>query len=110
MAANLLVDGIDEIEGAGEEVAGVLGGFDPDGEELGGEVSPAGCREGDHAGAEVRGGEVPTIVEETLGGVGVGVDDERGLVDGFGFVHAGDLLLPRGVLSSEVICFERVPR
>ena len=82
VAAELLVDSVDEGEGAVGESALPLRGFDPDGEELSGEVSGLGGGEVEVASREF-GGEVPRLVGEALGGVGVGVEDEGGAVDLF---------------------------
>jgi hypothetical protein len=88
VAAELLVDGVDEGEGAMGEAAFPLGWLDPDGEELSGEVSGAGGGEVEVAATEF-GGEVPLLVGETLGCVGVGVEDEGCAVDLFGIRELG---------------------
>lgn len=76
MKANLFERSIEELEGAvGVGSGGVLFGVDPECEELCGEVAGAGGGEVDHAGAEIR-CEVPMLIEEALGSVGVGIDDE----------------------------------
>ena len=88
--ANLLESAIDEFEGAaGGGVGRVLIGVDPDGEELGVEVAFLCGVVVEHAAVE-RVGEVPVLVDEALGGVGVGVDDNRAGVD---FCGVGHLLL-----------------
>ena len=79
--ADLFEGGVDEFEGAaGGGVGGVLAGVDPDGEELGVEVALLCGVVVEHAAVE-RVGEVPVLVDEALRGVGVGVDDDGGVVD-----------------------------
>jgi len=78
--ADLLVDAVDELEGAEGEAASPLLGLDPGGEELGGEVAGASGFEVQHAVAEGR-GKVPGFIDKALGGVGVGVDDDGGTMD-----------------------------
>ena len=96
MVADLFEGAVDEFKGAeGGAVAGVLVGVDPDGEELGVEVALLRAVVVEHAAFE-RVGEVPVLIDEALGGVGVGVDDDGGLVDlggvGFGGLMGHHLL------------------
>lgn len=83
VAGYLLEGGVGEGEGLpGVSADGVLVWVYPEGEELGGEVAGARGGEVDHARAEgVRKG---PAVEETLGRVGVGVDDQGLMMDVFG--------------------------
>ena len=60
---------------------GVLVGVDPDGEELGGEVALLCAVVVEHAAVEGV-GETPVFVDEALGRVRVGVDDDGGFMDG----------------------------
>jgi hypothetical protein len=66
----------------------ILAGVDPDGEELRVEVAFSCAVVVEHAAVEGV-GEVPVLVDEALGSIGVGVDD-----DGFGvdFCSVGHLL------------------
>ena len=83
MAGYLPGDGVEEFKGAlGMEVRRVLGGVDPEGEELGGEVAGAGGFKVYRACAQRAGDEVPGLVEHALWGVGVAVDDESFGVEG----------------------------
>ena len=88
--ADLLVDAVDELQGAEGEAAAPCGGLDPGGEELGGEVAGAGGFEVQHAAVE-RVGEVPGFVDEALRGVGVSVDDDGGSVDFGGIGHVAEV-------------------
>ena len=81
MKAGLLVDGVDHVERALDFLAFVQLGIDPDGEELGAQVASLDLVEVEVAGAGVL-REVEVLVDEAAGGVGVGVDDERRVVDG----------------------------
>ena len=81
MFGGLLQDGVDEVEGAAGVVAFVEFGLDPDGEEFRAEV--ALLRGGEVEIAAVEGlGEVVMVVEHALRGVGVGVDDDGGVMHG----------------------------
>ena len=96
--ANLLESAVDEFEGAaGGGVGGVLAGVDPDGEELGVEVALLCGVVVEHAAVE-RVGEVPVLVDEALGGVGVGVDDDGGVMGGERIGHICWNVLRRGLL------------
>ena len=55
---------------------GVLGGIDPEGEELGGEVACAGGGQVDGASAKGACDEVPGLIQDALGGVGMSVYNE----------------------------------
>lgn len=76
VATDLVQDSVDEGHGAMGESTFPGDGLGPDGEELGCEVSAAGGLEIEVARVERRGDEVPGLVDETLGCVGVSVDDE----------------------------------
>ena len=85
MLANGFADGVDLIESLLDGLrAGDLAG-NPDGEEEGGEAAIAHARDV-YAAVGVASGEIEFGVEEALGGVVVGVDDNGGEVEGFGFV------------------------
>ena len=83
MLGRLLVDRIDQIERV-PGVAALIGlGLDPDREELRAEISALRLVEADVA--EVVGigrSDVEAFIEKTLRCIGVGVDDQRGVVDG----------------------------
>ena len=64
-------------------VALVRLGLDPDGEELGAEVAFAGGFEVEVAAVE-RVGEVVALIDDALGRVGVGVNDDGGSLHFFG--------------------------
>ena len=70
----------------GGGVGGVLVGVDPDGEELRAEVALLCAVVVEHAAVEGV-GEAPVFIDEALGSVGVGVDDDGGLMDGEGIGH-----------------------
>ncbi len=82
MALGLLVDGVNEREGAMRELAFELG-LDPDGKEFGAEVAVADLVEVNVAATGV-GGDVEVFVEEALRRVGVSVNHDGGIVDGAG--------------------------
>jgi len=85
--ADLLEGAVDERECAvGAGVGGVLAGVDPDGEELRVEISLFGAGVVEHAAVEGI-GEIPVFIDESLRGVGVGVDDDGGLMDGLWISH-----------------------
>jgi hypothetical protein len=77
MFGDLLLDGVDQLQGAAGVLALVEGGLDPDGEELGAQVALVDGVEVEVAAVE-RVGEVEVLIEKALRGVGVGVDDDGG--------------------------------
>ena len=79
--ADLFEGGVDEFERAAATGSGwVLARVYPDGEELGVEVALLCGVVVEHAAVE-RVGEVPVFIYEALGGVGVCVDYDGGVVD-----------------------------
>jgi len=80
---DLLLDGVDQLQGAAGVLALVLDGFDPDGEELRAQVAFVDGVEIEIAAVE-RIGEVKVLIDKALRGVGVGVDDDGGVMDPFG--------------------------
>jgi len=103
--ADLFEGAVDEFEGAaGGGVGGVLAGVDPDGEELRVEIALL-CRVVvEHAAVE-RVGEVPVLVDEALGRVGVGVDDDSAGVDLSRVGHSSHLVFVsccRGCLRVQI--------
>jgi len=88
MLADGFADGVDLIESLLDGLrAGDLAG-NPDGEEESGETAIAHARDVNAAVGVAR-AEIEFGIEETLGGVVVGVDDDGGEVEGFGFVGDG---------------------
>ncbi len=81
MQTGLLVHRVDHVERALDFLALELLGIDPDGEELGAKVAGLDLVEVHVAVAGVL-REVEVLVHKAAGRVGVGVDDEGGVVDG----------------------------
>ena len=73
--SDLLLDGVNEFEGSAGVLAFIEGGLDPDGEELGAEVAFARGFEVEVATVEWA-GEVEALIEESLRGVGVGINHQ----------------------------------
>ncbi len=82
MPGDLLLDGVDEDECAPRELALVGLGIDPDGEELRAKVALCRGFEIEVAAVE-RIAEVEVFIDEALGRIGVGVDDDGGALDLF---------------------------
>jgi hypothetical protein len=82
MTGGLFVNRIDEVESMAGEVALIGFGLDPNGEELRAEIASPGLVEANVAYVlGVLGADVIVLVEEALRGVGVGIDDNGGVVD-----------------------------
>jgi hypothetical protein len=83
MPRRLLIDRVDQIECMSGEVALVGLRFHPDGEELRAEIAAAGLIEADMPNVFGIGrSHVEAFVEKALGRVGMGVDNEGGIVNG----------------------------
>jgi len=70
----------------GGGVGGVLVGVDPDGEELCAEIALLCAVVVEHAAVEGI-GETPVLIDEALGSVGVGINDDGGVMNGEGIGH-----------------------
>lgn len=81
MLCQLRMDGVEELAGALGGLAWEAARVGPDGEELRGEMALPGCFKIEVAAGE-RAGQVVVVVEEALGRVGMGIDDEGGAVQG----------------------------
>jgi hypothetical protein len=82
MARGLFVHRIDQIEGAAGEMALVGLRVNPDGKEFGAQISPMGLVKADVAHVfGIGGADIETFVKKSLGRVGVGVNDDGGIVN-----------------------------
>ena len=81
MLGCLLVHGVDQLQGAARIMARVGGRVYPYGKELGAQIAFARRLKIDVTTFE-RIGQVITVIEHALGGVGVGVDNDGGVVHG----------------------------
>ncbi len=84
----LLFDGVNKFQSAMCVLAFVESGLNPDGEEFGAQVSLLDGSEVEIARTE-RVGQIEVLVEKTLRGIGVCVDDDGGLMDPFGVLLFG---------------------
>src|SRR5579872_1183361 len=90
MPGRLLPDRIDELQGAVREPAFIWDRIDPYGEELRAQVAFSGRLEIEIACAQ-RIAEVEVLVDEALRGIGMGVNNDRGLLNLFGREFTGHL-------------------
>src|SRR5260370_39857110 len=85
MPGRLLIDGIDQVKRVLCEMALIGFWLNPDGKEFGTQVTAASFIETDVPDViRIGRADVEVLIEKALRGVGVGVDDDGGVVDGPG--------------------------
>src|SRR5581483_11483685 len=92
MMGSLFVDRVNQVECSPREVSLIGIRIDPNGEEFGPKISGAGFVEAQIAGVVgIAVSEIEVLVDKTLRRIGVGIHDNRRIMNGAGFWRGGDL-------------------